>query len=242
MKNLRIAILILFFFNSCRHEKKITPEVYFSGDSAEIIISNSKDQIYKGLFVVGKNILSFRDCNRPEKDLAVIDSTGKMKELYKTLFLHSPAFPYEYVYVELKGEVKEATDFAPARIVDSVIVVSDVLDFEQKNYQNACIPYDFWALGKNWSLQISRKEGIIAMKDFSAMRVYVFEYFIPKMIGDKVFNYTSNNYATQSAIKVLIKHESCMMDSSNHQFNYSATVIVDGKRYSGCAIKGTSTE
>jgi uncharacterized membrane protein len=79
------------------------------------------------------------------------------------------------------------------------------------------------------------------LKDFSSDMVYVFEYFPPKNTGDDVFTYASNNYAMQASIKAVIKKEDCT-DSSNNQFQYSASVIVNGKRYSGCAIKGSSIQ
>jgi uncharacterized membrane protein len=183
-------------------------------------------------------MLSFRECDHPERDFAVIDSTGKMKDLYKAVFLHSPAFLYEYVYVEVKGKISVASDADASRGFDSVITVEDVLTFEQKNYQNSCIPYDFWALGKDWSLQVSEKEEMLVLKDFSTMKVYVFEYFPPKNQNDEMFTYAANNYAAGAAIKAVIKKEVCTEESSQSEFQYSARVIVNGKVFRGCAIKG----
>ncbi len=229
---------------SCRHEKKIAPDVPQQSDTSHLAAPSSfrsGEKTLKGLFVVGKSLLSFRDCDHPEKDFAVIDSTGKMKALYQSVFLHSPAFPYEYVYVEVRGKISSASESVRARGFDSVITVNDVLTFEQKNYQNSCIPYDFWVLGKDWSLQISQKENVMVMKDYSAMVVYVFEYFPPKSENDESFTYSSNNYAAGAAIKAMIKKESCTEESSQSAFQYSAKVIVNGKVFNGCAIKGVSS-
>ena len=217
------------------------PDVSQSVDTSATIPS-SQGKTFKGLFVVGKKILSFRECDHPEKDFAVIDSTGKMKELYHAVFLHSPAFPYEYVYVEVKGKISAAPDSIVQKGFDSIITVSKVLTFEQKNYQNSCIPYNFWALGKDWSLQVSEKENIIVLKDFNAMKVYVFEYFAPVKQGDNMVTYASNNYAAGAAIKARIKKEACTEDSSKNGFQYSATVIINGKVFSGCAIKGSAAQ
>ena len=212
-----------------------------AGNSKDSLPDERNGKIFSGLFVVGKNVLSFRECNNAEKEFAVVDSTGQMKNLYKTVFLHSPAFPYEYVYVKLRAEVSPANESLSAQGFDSVLTVHQVLTFEQKNYQNSCIPYDFWALGNEWSLQISMKEGVIVLKDFASMLVYVFEYFPPKNAGDELITYASNNYAMQASIKAVIRKEPCN-DAANNQFQYSASILVNGKTYSGCAIKGNASQ
>ncbi|HYV90350.1 MAG TPA: hypothetical protein VE978_01145 [Chitinophagales bacterium] len=244
MKNILIPLFFTLgsVLGSCKNDKKVTPEVQIPPDTTSTSNFSSNEKTFKGLFVVGKNILSFRECDHPEKDFGVIDSTGKMKDLYKALFLHSPAFPYEYVYVEVKGQVSAAPDADVRRGFDSVLTVEEVLTFEQKNYQNSCIPYDFWAIGKDWSLQISEKEDMMIMKDFSAMKVYVFKYFPPKNQNDEVLTYASNNYAAGVAIKAVIRKEACSEDSSQSAFQYSARVIINGKVFQGCAIQGIATQ
>jgi len=223
----------------CKPEKKVTPEATMQEDTTSTSITSS-DKTYRGLFVVGKKVLSFRRCDQPDKDLAVIDSTGQMKELYKKVFLHSPAFPYEYVYVEVKGEIDPSDELMKVKEFDSVLTVKKIVTFEQKNYLNSCIPYDFWGLGKDWSLQVSAREGIIVFKDYSLLRAYVFEYFPPKDQNDDVVTYASNNYAAQVSIKSVIRKEECAGDSLKSEFQYSASVLINGRRYSGCAIKGSS--
>jgi len=236
-----LLLVVLVAILSCKRDKKTTPDVEIPRDTSSAShISSSSEKTFKGLFVVGKSILSFRECDHPDKNFAVADSTGKMKDLYKSLFLHSPAFPYEYVYVEVKGEISAASEADVRKGFDSLITVNDVLTFEQKNYQNSCIPYDFWAIGKDWSLQISEKESVLVMKDLAAMQVYVFEYFPPKNQNDEAFTYAANNYAAGVAIKVVIKKENCTEESSQSAFQYSVRVIINGKVYNGCAIKGTS--
>jgi uncharacterized membrane protein len=235
-------LLIFLALFSCRQAKKITPDIELPGDSSLAPASFPDLKTYRGLFVVGRNRLSFRECDHPEKDFSVNDSTGKMKELYKTVFFHSPAFPFEYVYVEVKGEISAGSDTDLQKGFDSVITIKEVLTFEQKNYQNSCIPYDFWALGNDWSLQISQRESIMVFKDYSAVRAYVFEYFPPKNQNDEVFTYASNNYAAQASIKSVIKKEICFEDSSKNEFQYSVSVLINGKRFSGCAIKGSSVQ
>ncbi|MEO5674933.1 MAG: hypothetical protein ABIQ74_09820 [Chitinophagales bacterium] len=241
--NLRVIMLWLFpvLFISCRNNKMEESGINKLGDTVAAYPSfqNSGYKTFKGLFVSGKNMLTFRICDHPERDLAVMDSTGKMKDMYKAVFLHTPAFPYEFVYVEVKGTLSEADEESRKRGYDSMIIVNEVLAFEQKNYQNSCIPYDFWILGKDWSLQISENEQVLVLKDFTTMKVYVFEYFPPKKSSEELFTYASNNYASGAAIKTVIRKEACT-DSSGNAFQYSATAVVNGKVYRGCAIKGTN--
>ena len=177
MKYLSFLSMLLFSaFISCKHARKITPDVAKEEDSLQknndgSTFNETNGRVFNGLFVVGRNVLSFRECEHSDRDFAVVDSTGEMKQLYKTVFLHSPAFPYEYVYVQVKGELSPASEALSVQGFDSVLTVEKVLTFEQKNYQNSCIPYDFWVLGDNWSLQISMREGVLVLKDFSSMMV-----------------------------------------------------------------------
>ncbi|MGB3074055.1 MAG: hypothetical protein WBB36_01970, partial [Chitinophagales bacterium] len=157
MKKFSIVICIWMLF-SCKQEKKHLPDIskLLKEEQPASPAQKNEQKKFRGLFVVGKNIKSFRSCGSAEDNYYVIDSTHQMSNLYKTIFLNSPAFPYEYVYVEFMGKVEEATEAIALRGFDSSIVVSDILTFEQKNYRNTCIPYDFWALGNepNWSLQV----------------------------------------------------------------------------------------
>ena len=229
----------MLFVLSCRNEKKVLPPISDYKDSSSRSHSTA-DRTLKGLFVVGKNIRSFRSCDDPDKNYFVIDSTDQMVDLYKTMFLNSPAFPYEYVYVEVKGSVKPPSSEMISMGFDSVITVKDVLTFEQKNYRNTCIPYDFWALGNDpsWSLQVSEKEDIIALKDYTNNTVYLFEYFSPRIVNDEIFTYNSNNYANQTSISAVFKKQPCHEGDRNDQYEYSVSVIINGKKYSGCGIKG----
>jgi uncharacterized membrane protein len=226
---------------SCNHEKKQPPGKAFTKDTIETKQTESLKR-YKGLFVSGKNMLSFRNCDNADINYFVIDSTHQMANLYKTMFMSTPAFPYEYVYVEIKGSAEDSPPEIAAKGFDSIIRVDEILTFEQKNYRNACIPYDFWALGNqpNWSLQVSEKEGILALKDYSNNEVYLFEYFAPKVVNDEVFTYNSNNYANQTSITAIFKKQACGDGVSNNQYQYSVSVLINGKRYTGCAIRGSS--
>ncbi|MBK6483816.1 MAG: hypothetical protein IPG01_11970 [Chitinophagaceae bacterium] len=235
---LLFGMLILF---SCRQEGKRIPENFIVPEeqSPALPAIDADRKIYRGLFVAGKRMKSFKRCESPDVKYYVIDSTFQMDELYQTIFLNSPAFPYEYVYTEVRGEVVAAPEPAALQGFDSALVVYETLTFEQKNYRNTCIPYDFWALGTtpSWSLQVSAKEGILALKDYDNNMVYLFEYFAPKVVNDEVFTYYSNNYANQTAIIAIFKKASCSESPTDNAYSYTATIVVNGKRYSGCAIR-----
>lgn len=235
---LLLGILLLF---SCRQEHRKLPEEFILPEeqSPALPAADEKRKIYNGLFVAGKRMKSFIRCESPDVKYFLIDSTFQMDELYKTIFLNSPAFPYEYVYTEVRGTVAAVPENAAAQGFDSALVVYETLTFEQKNYRNTCIPYDFWALGTapSWSLQVSAMEGILALKDYDNNMVYLFEYFAPKVVNDEVFTYYSNNYANQTAISAIFKKASCNESHSDNAYSYSATIVVNGKKYSGCAIR-----
>ncbi len=231
---------------ACREERKRTPEITHLNTEQHVDSVQQSDgmKIYRGLFVTGRNGKTFRSCGSEKDNYYVIDSTHQLDELYKTIFQRSPAFPNEYVYVEMKGALQVGDRAASLHGFDSSIVAYDILTFEQKNYRNTCIPYDFWAIGNqpDWSLQVSSSEGIIALKDYSHNEVYLFEYFAPKIINDEVFTYYSNNYATQTAINAVFKRMSCNDGLPGNDYEYTATVIINGKRFSGCGIRGSDVQ
>jgi uncharacterized membrane protein len=102
------------------------------------------------------------------------------------------------------------------------------------------VPYDFWALGNepNWSLQISRMEGLIELYDFAENKTYSFFWNEPK--DDKgVIVYSSFNTVRKYSIEIRITKESCSDTMSDEKYDYSVTAeIVGGKKFKGCAIKG----
>jgi uncharacterized membrane protein len=239
MKQVLLLLLFVSFLLSCQQEKKKLPSVETTRDSLPAVPPADVKKKYSGLFVVGKRALIFKNCNNTDENYFVVDSTRQLAELYRAMFQNSPAFPYEYVYVEVKGIMSPLPDNRMEGF-DSVITVKEVLTFEQKNYRNSCIPYDFWAFGgdPDWSLQVSEKEAVIVLKDYAAGAVFFFEYFSPKVVNDEVFTYNSNNYANQTSISAVFKKQPCDNVSNANAYNYSVIIVINGRKYSGCGIRG----
>ncbi|MBA2407250.1 MAG: hypothetical protein H0V65_04565 [Chitinophagales bacterium] len=245
MKSFTVAFSVIFCF-SCTNEKLRKANEQHSKDTLIQEVEDSMSlpmedtlKTYRGLFRIKNNMLQFKNCDNIKLNYLVMDSTGKMDELYKKMLLKSPALPYENVYVEVKGILEPLPGNAKKKGFDSTLIVKETLTFEQKNYKNTCIPYDFWALGTrpDWSLQISEKESIIALKDFSNNRVYVFSYYAPKIVNDG-YTYHSNNFANQTSIKATFKQQQCSEDTAGNKYSYSVSVLMNGKKYNGCAING----
>ncbi len=235
VRKISVLITMLLSLGSCKHEThefSVPPK-----HSSNAVSPPDASKFYKGLFVVGKGQLSFQECRNPDEKFLIVDSTGKMTEQYHETFLHSPAFPNEYVYAELQGTMRAATGEQKKQF-DSVLTVSEIVTVAPTTYENSCIPYDFWAVGKDWSLQISEKEHIIVFKDYALMSVAVFQYFSPKSESDDNYTYASNNYAAGIAIRATFKKNECSEEGSKSIFHYSSRIIISGKIYSGCAIKG----
>lgn len=243
-----VYFLAVSLLLACKEERKQLPDISgFLPEQQQTPDSTARprgQRIFKGLFVTGRNMSNFRSCDSERDNYYVVDSTHQLDELYNTIFQSSPAFPFEYVYVELMGELQLADKAAAMHGFDSSIVVYDILTFEQKNYRNTCIPYDFWAIGNkpDWSLQVSAREGILALKDYSSNEVFLFEYFDPKIINDEVYTYYSNNYATQTSINAVFKRVNCSDGVTGNDYEYSSTVIINGKRFTGCGIRGSEVK
>ncbi|MBA3649685.1 MAG: hypothetical protein H0W62_14270 [Chitinophagales bacterium] len=239
-----VTALILI---SCRHQQ--------TGENIDIIPvrdispaqtvpdkapSEPAGKTYKGFFVSGATKHVFRDCADPDKDIWTDDS-GKLDHLYKALIKSSLTYPNEYAYTEVEGNMAVAPQEIRSRGYDSVLTVYKVLTFEQKNFRNSCIPYEFWVIGNkpNWSLQVSKKESLIALKDYTHGKVYIFPYFEPGEMDDAI-TYRTENTAITAALQVVIKKQKCSEGSSKENYEFSAKVIMNGKVYRGCAIRGDS--
>lgn len=200
---------------------------------------NISDSIYEGVYVFNLHEQSFRSCKNPDSLYWIVDETKELKELYKKIFPEKNA--YSSAYIKVKGEVAANTDKSTAEKFPRSFVVYDVLTIERKNYENTCVPYDFWCIGSDpgWSLQISAKEKLIEFNLSSEKKIYYFEYIEPKEAEGQIIYETHNNIQ-RYLIKIKIKNEKCENKTSGKNYDYSVEVeLNDGKIYRGCGIEGT---
>jgi uncharacterized membrane protein len=191
---------------------------------------------YQGLFVFQSNMNTYRDCGLPEATYLAVDQTGDLEKNYRRLLPHH--YPGQAIYAEVKGYKTDNYGLLtlPSNFA-GFFVITEILDLEEKNYRNTCIPYEYWALGTEpfWAAQISSKENLIEFKeaDKDGTRMFVFANAIEE---DSATVYAAINQSTGDNIRIKVKKEACSDGMSDRQYSHSVELTMNGKNFSGCAI------
>ncbi len=192
--------------------------------------------VFKGLYTFGHEVRSFRDCSSPQKVYWVNDSIASLRDKYENTN-RFPSYPYESVYAEVRGYLSGKSSLGFASEYENVLVVTEIIKVEPKNFRTECYNYEFIALGNEpfWSLDIIPEEQRIVLKEVGIEKVREFIY-VPANIAGGVHRYEATN-PSKDKLVVVIREGECSDGMSDRQYNYSAEVTVNGKIYKGCAIK-----
>ncbi|MGV3509051.1 MAG: hypothetical protein ACO1N7_07165 [Sphingobacteriaceae bacterium] len=197
--------------------------------------SSRETKTFKGLYKLGNEINTFRDC-KTGKVYWVEDESKKLADAYKKtkVFL---SYPYESVYAELEGYLKGKSTIGYAGEYENVLSVTNVDIVTQKSFRTECYNYEFVCLGNEpfWSLDINPQEQLIVLKDVGSEQTYVFPYKAGKSSGNTITYATTND--KKESLKAIITKETCSDGMSDRTYNYSAQISFNGKLLKGCAIK-----
>lgn len=232
----------LLFFTALVIQACSSPDKQIeSTDSATTVVNNkthidTTSVIYKGLYTFGNEVNRFQDCSGRENVYWVNDSLVSLREHYEKTS-RFPSYPHESVYAEVKGYLSGKSQVGYASEYENVLVVTDIIKLEAKNFRTECYNYEFILLGNEpfWSLDIIPEEQRIVLKEVGTQKVHEFIY-TPANIGGGVYRYEATNPAKDKLV-VVIREEKCSDGMSDRQYNYSAEVTVNGRIYKGCAIK-----
>lgn len=227
--------VILFSCNSPQRKKeaKNSDSVKTKQLTSELI--DKTPVVFKGLYTFGNEVSTLRDCGN-QKTYWVNDSLASLRKPYEqTVQLLS--YPYESVYAEIKGYLTGKSEKGYASEYENVLVVTDVIKLEAKNFRTGCYNYEFIALGNEpfWAVDIMPAEQQIILKDVGTDTVYQFPYQ-PANIGGGVHRFETSNGAKDKLI-VVIREEKCSDGMSDRVYNYSAEVVINGRTLKGCAVK-----
>lgn len=177
---------------------------------------------YSGLYRAHTS--NFLDCESGK--LYVLKNTNTILDSMYNLILPN-AYTDEAIYIEMNASL-DPNDA-------NAILFTDNIKAEQKNYKNTCIPSDYWCTGTEpfWVIQISKAEDLIDLYNPMEQKTTHFVYAIPE-IKNGITTYSSTD--GENKIKVIIKKEKCN-GAVDKQYDYSAQVQLNDKKYSGCAIK-----
>jgi uncharacterized membrane protein len=193
---------------------------------------------FEGLYNYEISGSTFRDCRHPDSVYIVNDASGKLKSQFEKVFPASNV--YGSVVAKVKGVLIPTVEQKFKDKYPKTIKITEVIQVDKKNFNNTCVPYDFWVFGNepNWTLQISRKEGIIDLQDLSGNKNYSFFWNEPKSDSGAII-YSSFNTIRKYAIDIKIRKEKCSDTMSDTEYEYSVTAeITGGKKFKGCATKG----
>jgi len=117
------------------------------------------------------------------------------------------------------------------------LMVTKTLEVKPKSFQTECFNFEFIAIGNEpfWSVEIIPDENLISLKDVSTDKTYKFAYAKPISSGN-TFIYDVNNGKNET-LKVSIRKEACNDGMSDRNYQYSSSIVINGKPLSGCAIK-----
>jgi uncharacterized membrane protein len=201
------------------------------GDAAPVI-ANDTLKVVKDLKGIYENTSrTFRDCGHPELIYKVKDLT-ELNASYKKILPN--AYASEAIYLEVNAEVSGID----SKIYAGELEIKKINKAEQKNYQNTCIPYEFWGNGTEpfWSLQISKTENLIDYYNPMEQKTIHYLYADPKEeTGVIIYNSTEENNP-KNKIQISIRKEKCSDGMSDKEYGYRMDVITD-RRLSGCAVK-----
>jgi uncharacterized membrane protein len=235
MKLLFSLISLHLLFLSCNHSTKTpkqpgtTAALNIPADSSSVLDTSFTSAIpiktFEGLLLTSKSANILKVCDGKSSYILIDENKLATSAYQKTI--NNLAYQNESVYARIMGYFKSK---------DTLIVTSTV-DIKPKSFLTPCFNFEFILLGTEpfWSVEIIPNEDIIALKDVSAEKSYVFPYSKPSINGNE-YSYVSKNEKGDT-IEIIIRKENCNDGMSDRNYQYSSQIKINGKPMTGCAIK-----
>lgn len=229
-----ISIISFICCSSPNKQAEVVDSVQTS--SPGVPAADTTPVIFKGLYTVGNEVNTFQDCSSRDQVYWVNDSIASLRKHYENA-TKSFSYPYESVYVEVKGYLAGRSKLGYAADYENVLVITEVIRADAKNFKTDCYNYEFIALGNEpfWSLDIIPDEQRIVLKEVGIDKAHEFIYS-PANVGGGVYRYEAVN-ASKEKLVVVIREENCSDGMSDRQYHYSAEITFNGRILKGCAIK-----
>lgn len=243
MRTCFVVFFSVIIFQSCSSPQQSveTTDSTTLLDSTTVVDSMITDikntpVLFKGLYTFGDEVRTFRDCSGKQTIYWVIDSSANLQGKYEKTN-RFPSYPYESVYAEVKGYLSGKSTMGYASEYENVLVLTDIIKVEAKNFRTECYNYEFIALGNEpfWSVDIIPQEQRIVFKNIGQEKALEFVYK-PASVSAGVYRYEATSPGNKKIV-VVIKEQKCSDGMSDRQYNYSAEVTIDGNTFKGCAIK-----
>lgn len=202
--------------------------------------TNRTPRTFSGLYTFGNEVNTFQECKDPQKIYWVNDSLSLMRKAYEETS-EFMSYPYESKYAVVKGYLSGRSKMGYASEYEDVLIITEILKLEPKNFRTSCYNYEFIALGNEpfWSLDIIPAEKRIVLKDAGMEKVHEFIYS-PAIIGGGAHRYEVTNSKNEKLV-VMLREEPCSDGMSDRNYKYSAEISLNGRILKGCAIKKGDT-
>ncbi len=196
--------------------------------------AEANTRTFSGFYIYTDKISSLRDCASGQT-YWVEDKDGLLKRAYNRYL--TKLYPQESIYVQVEGSLAGKSTLGPAAAYANVLHVSKVIRADQKSLRTPCFDFEFLAIGNEpfWSAEIIPAENVIVLKDVAADATILFPYKAPIVSGGRFFYELENE--EKQRLSISIRKQSCSNGMSDRQYVYSAELDLNGKKFSGCAIK-----
>lgn len=189
---------------------------------------------FRGLLFLDETGMFLHDCSRPENRYRLASISEELREQYQT---RSPMlrYPGEPLVAVLEGVLEYASEDPDFK---GMLQVDQLVNIRARNPRNNCMPYDFYGMGNEpfWNVYISETENLIAYKSLGDELALRFPYQSPKKSGESWSYLTWDDQGR--TLEVVVTTEGCSDSMAGTAFDYTMTVRIGGKEFSGCASKG----
>ena len=237
MKKVLMICSLWFYLNACSSNDNTFKNKQNGSNVDSLSMPNNAVEKYIGLYFYSKEGSILRICGKDSLQYLVEDTSLNLEKKYKE------TLPYGYerqtVYVQLEGTLKgknaQNTEGVAAPFAN-VLSVKNIVRIEPKDWDNNCFGFDLNGFGTEpfWSLEVSKKLDLIDFNDVGSQKYYHFNYAIPEKKGD-VTSYKSTSYDGQTTIEVVVKKGNCNNGMNDKPYPFSVEVLLNGKKYAGCA-------
>jgi putative lipoprotein len=193
-------------------------------------------EIFRGYLVIEPERRSFKACGTNEQSW-IVDLTGReLVDVYESLAINQG----DPVFVEVFGVMEPPPSEGFGADYANQIKVLELrrAALEGPGCNEDLRSVEFRARGNEpfWSAEISQS-GIV-FSDFGRSQKLIFPYVRPTTSPGR-WTYTSSIAGTERhRIEILVEENSCTDTMSGAYFTFVVDMVVDGRTYTGCAMKG----
>jgi uncharacterized membrane protein len=197
-----------------------------------------KEQTFRGTLISGPEASVLTPCGSDER-IWVTDETGKLWGIYGRF----AASPYDPVFVEVRGRSGPPPAEGPGQEYGRQIVVTAVRRAAKEGLgcDEDLTGIEFKARGNEPFWNVTVGEDGITFFDISRLQIK-FRYTAPARAPGRWIYYTTAAEKGKHWLLIVIDEKPCTDSATGEYSSFSADVLIDGQRYTGCATSGAALE